>query len=224
MLSQPCRAVMLFILANKIPCEDRRVNLAVGEHLTAEFSKLNPFHKVPVIDDNGFIVKESVAILRYLSYEKNVPDHWYPKDRKQQAKIDEYLEWQHLDTRLNCSMYFIVKFLRPLITGQTPSKKIISEYEDKMKRTLDMIETIWLKSTPYLIGDNITIADLFGVCELEQPRMAGYDPCTDRPQVTAWMNRIREEMNPHYDKLHERVNKIATKAPGSIVPDNFPKV
>lgn len=48
----------------------------------------------------------SVAILRYLCREKNVPDHWYPKDSKQQAKVDEYLEWQHLDTRLNCSMYF----------------------------------------------------------------------------------------------------------------------
>jgi glutathione S-transferase len=51
----------------------------------------------------------SVGILRYLCREKNVPDHWYPKDSKQQAKVDEYLEWQHLDTRLSCAMYFQYK-------------------------------------------------------------------------------------------------------------------
>jgi len=51
----------------------------------------------------------SVGILRYLCREKNVQGHWYPEDSKLQAKVDEYLEWQHLDTRLNCSMYFMTK-------------------------------------------------------------------------------------------------------------------
>ena len=47
-----------------------------------------------------------MGILRYLCRERDVPDHWYPKDSKQQAKVDEYLEWQHLDTRLNCGAFF----------------------------------------------------------------------------------------------------------------------
>jgi glutathione S-transferase len=51
----------------------------------------------------------SVAILRYLCRERDVPAHWYPKDSKQQAKIDEYLEWHHLDTRLNCFTFFQIK-------------------------------------------------------------------------------------------------------------------
>jgi len=38
-----------------------------------------------------------------------------------------------------------------------------------MKGTLELIENLWLKDTPYLTGDKITIADLLGVCELEQP-------------------------------------------------------
>lgn len=50
----------------------------------------------------------SVGILRYLCREKNVPDHWYPSESKAQAKVDEYLEWQHLGTRAGCGMYFRV--------------------------------------------------------------------------------------------------------------------
>jgi glutathione S-transferase len=38
-----------------------------------------------------------------------------------------------------------------------------------MKTTLGLIENVWLKDTPYLTGNEITIADLLGVCEIEQP-------------------------------------------------------
>ncbi|CAG2068140.1 unnamed protein product, partial [Timema podura] len=108
-LSQPSRAVMLFLLGNKIPFERKEINLKYGDHQSEEFGRLNPFRKVPVIVDGNFPLTESVAILRYLCREKNVTDHWYPRDSKLQAKVDEYLEWQHLDTRLNCSTYFLNK-------------------------------------------------------------------------------------------------------------------
>lgn len=48
----------------------------------------------------------SVAIFRYLARTRKVADHWYPSDVKLQAKVDEYLEWQHTNTRILCAMYF----------------------------------------------------------------------------------------------------------------------
>jgi glutathione S-transferase len=53
----------------------------------------------------------SVAILRYLSKTRQIADHWYPADIKLQAKVDEYLEWQHTNTRIFCAMYFQHKVL-----------------------------------------------------------------------------------------------------------------
>jgi hypothetical protein len=32
--------------------------LLAEDHKTDNFLKLNPFHKIPVIDDNGFVLKE----------------------------------------------------------------------------------------------------------------------------------------------------------------------
>lgn len=53
-----------------------------------------------------YSVSGSVAIVRYLCRELKLPDHWYPQDSRLQAKVDEYLEWQHNNTRIFCAMYF----------------------------------------------------------------------------------------------------------------------
>ena len=46
--------------------------------------------------------------MKYLSSTFPVEDHWYPKEPLAQAKVDEYLHWQHVNTRLQCAMYFQV--------------------------------------------------------------------------------------------------------------------
>jgi len=38
-----------------------------------------------------------------------VADHWYPKDSVKQAQVDEYLEWQHTNTRADCALYYLHK-------------------------------------------------------------------------------------------------------------------
>lgn len=49
----------------------------------------------------------SVAIIQYLCSRYDLPEHWYPrKDLKAQAKVNEYLNWQHANTRMNCAMVF----------------------------------------------------------------------------------------------------------------------
>ncbi|XP_023707304.1 glutathione S-transferase theta-1 [Cryptotermes secundus] len=212
LLSQPCRAIFIFLKANQIPYEFKFIDMTKGEHLSEEYEKLNPLKKVPVIEDRGFILRESVGILRYLCREKKVQDHWYPTDSKQQAKVDEYLEWQHLDTRLNCAMYFQYKFLIPLLKSEPPNEKKVTEFERRMKTTLGLIENVWLKDTPYLTGNEITIADLLGACEIEQTRIAQYDARTEYPKIATWLERVRYDVNPYYDEAHGILNKMAGKS------------
>ncbi len=49
------------------PCEIIEVDILKGESRTAEFLKINPNGRTPVLDDNGFILAESNAILAYLA-------------------------------------------------------------------------------------------------------------------------------------------------------------
>ncbi|XP_011159136.2 glutathione S-transferase theta-3 isoform X1 [Solenopsis invicta] len=213
LLSQPSRALYIFLKKCNIPFEKKIVNLKDLEQYTPEFEEINRFKKVPVIDHDGFKLAESVGIVRYLSREFKVDDHWYPSDSKKQAKVDEYLEWQHLNTRLHCATYFLTKFLNPLMRGKPPKPEKVAEFESRMNDCIDLIENVWLKDTPFLIGNTISVADIFCACELEQPRIAGYDPKKGRPRLTAWMERVMSETSPHYQDAHKFLNQMAAQNP-----------
>ncbi|KAL1132834.1 hypothetical protein AAG570_010786 [Ranatra chinensis] len=210
-LSQPCRALEIFLKVNKIPFEGKFVHLSSGDHLTDTYRKINPFKKVPVIDDNGFLLTESVAILRYLCREKDVPDHWYPKDSRRQARVDEYLEWQHIETRAQCSLYFRAKFLDPLLTGKAAKSLRVSNYKRRMEKVCDQIESVWLKGKLFIAGDQISIADLLAATELEQLRPTLYDPTIGRPLMAGWMERVKRATTPHYEEVHSRIYKLAER-------------
>jgi glutathione S-transferase len=101
-MSQPSRALWIFFKLNRLPVEFVKVDLMKMEHLTDEFKAINRFQKVPcIVDEDNFKLSESVAIFRYLMQSRNdsFDQHWYPKCDKTRAQIDEYLEWQHNNTR-----------------------------------------------------------------------------------------------------------------------------
>ncbi|XP_076244788.1 glutathione S-transferase theta-1 isoform X2 [Calliopsis andreniformis] len=181
------------------------------EHCTPEYQKIHPFQKVPAIEHNGFNIIESVAILRYICREFEVADHWYPKDSKLQVKVDEYLEWQHLNTRVHCALYFQKKYLMPLLSGQPVQPERIKQYEKNMKENLDLLENVWLKDKPFLISSEISIADILGVCEVEQVRIGGYNPHEGRPRLAAWMKQVADITSPHYQEAHMFLNKLVNK-------------
>lgn len=85
---------------------------------------------MPCIVDSDFHLSESLAIIRYLEREKNIDDFWYPKNSKARARVDEYLDYQHIGTRMPCAMYFQVKWLRPIMFGQEPNPKFVSNVEN----------------------------------------------------------------------------------------------
>lgn len=148
-----------------------------GIHKTDEYAtNVNRLQKVPAIVDNQFKLAQSVAIFRYLvdRFPENVAPHWYPPgDAQQRGHIDEYLEWQHLNTRMTCSYYYILKYLKPRTTGREPGDdQIVGSSLRQMEDTLDTIERLWLDdASPFIAGQKeISIADLLCATELEQPR------------------------------------------------------
>ena len=58
--------VLVTILEKELPYELVRIDIAKGEQKSEEYLKMQPFGKVPVLEDDGFFMYESRAICRYL--------------------------------------------------------------------------------------------------------------------------------------------------------------
>jgi len=224
LMSQPARALVIFCRASGIAHEHVPIRITAGDTKTEEYTKLNPLQKVPVIQDGDFALTESVAIVRYLAREKAIADHWYPKDSKAQAKVDEFLEWQHLGTRAMCASYFLSRWLIPMSKRQAPNEKSVAKALKDMEICLGQVEKVWLQGgkKKYIAGDQISVADIMACCEMEQPAMAGYDVREGRTILADYMDRVKADLNPHYDDVHQTVYKMRDKFGGTI-PGIYPK-
>ena len=58
--------VWLALEHKRLPYTLRMMSFSDGDLRTPEFAALNPRRKVPVLDDRGFVIRESAAIVEYL--------------------------------------------------------------------------------------------------------------------------------------------------------------
>uniref|UniRef100_A0A182TCX3 glutathione transferase n=1 Tax=Anopheles melas TaxID=34690 RepID=A0A182TCX3_9DIPT len=212
LMSQPSRALYIFLSTNKIPFDRCPIALRKMQHKTDEYRRqVNRYGKVPCIVDGSFRLAESVAIYRYLCREFPTDGHWYPSDTVRQARVDEYLSWQHLNLRADVSLYFFHVWLNPLLGMEPDAGKT-----DRLRRRLDGVLNFFDQELlsggsgqAFLAGDRISIADLSAACEIEQAKIAGYDPCEGRPALASWLTAVRERTNPFYDEAHKYVYRLA---------------
>ncbi|GAB6023660.1 Glutathione S-transferase theta-1 [Chamberlinius hualienensis] len=205
LMSQPSRALYIFLKINKIPFESCPVALRKGAHLAEDYAKINRFQKVPAIDHDGFKLAESVAIFQYLSRELGdaIGPNWYPKDPKLAARVDEFNSWQQHNLRAHGSLYFMTKFIEPTLFGKPVNEGKLAKHAENLEATLDKVEKYFLNNQKFLCGDQITVADLLGSCEVEQPRAVGYDVYKNRPILKAWVERVKQATQPIYDEAHQ---------------------
>src|SRR5215475_12119252 len=72
-VSTTSRPVMQFIADNNIPVDMEVVDILKGEHYEPAYSRLNPNHLIPLLEDGDFRLTESATILRYLADKAGSP-------------------------------------------------------------------------------------------------------------------------------------------------------
>jgi len=67
------------------------INLLEKEQLKPEFLQINPQHTIPTLDDTGFVLWESKAIMSYLVESKGGNNSLYPSDPKLRGLVNQRL-------------------------------------------------------------------------------------------------------------------------------------
>ncbi|KAG7490757.1 glutathione S-transferase theta-3-like [Solea senegalensis] len=211
LISPPCRSVFLFAKVLQIPFDFKLVKLSAGQQYTEEFGRISSIRKVPVMKEGSFILTESVAILKFLAqkHASSAGDHWYPADLQQQARVNEYLSWQHLNLRIHGSRVFLLRTLYPLIMGsEVPEDKMDAAVEN-LTQSVNLLEEKFLQDKAFIVGDKVSLADLVAVIELMQPIGTGLNVLEGHPRLIAWRERVKQEVGKKlFDEAHESVMKV----------------
>ncbi|XP_067406075.1 glutathione S-transferase theta-1-like [Emydura macquarii macquarii] len=205
LISQPCRSVYIFAKKNNIPFEFKHVELLQG-HNVQEFSNISTLKKVPILKDGNFTLSESTAILLYLSRKYNTPDHWYPSEIQKRAQVDEYMSWQHTTVRANASKILWLKVVIPLFTGKPIPLEKLQEALDELNNSLKKFIEKFLQDKPFIVGSEISLADLMAITELMQPAGAGCNIFEGQPKLVAWRNQVEEAVGKDlFQEAHEKI-------------------
>ncbi|KPU76197.1 uncharacterized protein Dana_GF11968 [Drosophila ananassae] len=193
--SPPCRAVLLTAAALGLELDLRPVNVKAGDHLSAEFLKLNPQHTIPVLDDNGTVVSDSHIIISYLA-DKYAPagdDSLYPKDAAQRRLVDArlYYDCGHLFPRVR----FIVEPVIYFGVGEVPADRVAY-----LQRAYDGLEHC-LANGPFLTGDQLTIADLSCIASVSTAEAFAPIEADKFPKLVEWVKRL--QALPYYAKNNQ---------------------
>ena len=154
------------------------------------FQKVSAFGVVPVIDDDGFVLRESNTVCRYLAAKHNRTD-LYPADLKARASTEQWMDWAATD---------IYTAIRPVFLGlqvkMAPYKDDKAGIESGIKewgRQMQLLETHLAKSGPYVCGAKFTLGDIpvglivnrWSAIAFEKPALpaisAYYERLTERP-------------------------------------------
>lgn len=152
---------------------------------TAEFAALNPNRLVPVIDDGGFVLWESNAIVRYLadSYGRG---SLAPEGRYAFARADQWMEWA------NSTLYGDIISTAFIALVRTPAReRNTAALAAAAKRAGERLAILdrHLVARHFICGDVLTMADIsvgglmyrYWNLDIERPAL---------PNVQAWYQRL----------------------------------
>jgi glutathione S-transferase len=141
-----------------IECEVHVVDLANGDQLKPEYIALNPNRKMPVLEDDGYVLWESNAILFYLASKKSSNGLW-PSDAKHQADVLRWLAWEsaHWDAE-SIGMVGYEKISKGVIGLGPADPAFIARGEQNFDRFAAVLDG-HLKGRKWLTGNDLTIAD-----------------------------------------------------------------
>ena len=154
------RAFKVIALKNHlgIECEMQLVDLSRGDQLTPRYIAMNPNRKMPVLEDDGFVLWESNAILFYLA-SKTPRSRLWPCDPKNQADVLRWLAWEsaHFDAE-SCGMVGFEKISKGVLGLGTADPAFIARGEENFARFAAVLNES-LRGRKWLTGDELTIAD-----------------------------------------------------------------
>jgi len=182
--SPNCQRVKVVLAEKNLPHEIVPIDLRKQEQKTAEYLKMNPYGKVPVLTDDTTVLYESCIINEYLE-EKYPNPPLLPKDPGKKAKARILIDYgmAHFDNPY--------QKLRMELTKDTKeqSQPIIDGAKKELSKLLQRFEEE-LGYQQYFVGD-FSLADADLIPRFTRLEGFGVLPDPSLPRLTKYMERMK---------------------------------
>jgi glutathione S-transferase len=166
--------------------EHIKVDFATGDTRTPEFLALNPNAQVPVIEDDGFILWESMAINLYLA-KKHSLGTLYPSGLQDEARAWQWSFWGMTEVE---RPVLTALFHRAILPQDKRDAAAADEAEKSLGQPLEVLDGA-LGRSANLLGNSFTVADLNVASILAWARAAQID-MSAYPKAAEWLKNCAE--------------------------------
>jgi glutathione S-transferase len=214
-----CSQRVRFVLnAKKLPFAEVKLNLLDGDQLKPEYLKLNPNGVVPTLDHDGAIIIDSTVITEYLD-ELEPATSFTPENPVTRARMRALMhfidEMPAASVRVpTFNLAFLPKFQamsREDFVAMAESKPLRREFMltmgqtgfpqadmdaalGRLRRSYERMDAEIEKSGgPWLLGREITLADVAAMPALVRMHDLGMADWQDLPRVVTWFDNIRAQ-------------------------------
>lgn len=178
-LSGHAHRAQLFLSLIGAPTEIVEVDLAKGQHKSPEYLKLNRFGQVPLLDDNGTLVADSIAIMIYVAKKLGRTD-WLPEEALAAANVHRWLSVAAGEIAYGPAAARLVTVFK---AGFRPEEVI-----NRAHTILKLIEAE-LEGRDWIAADHPTIADVALYSYIARAPEGNVD-LAPYGNVNAWLRRI----------------------------------
>jgi glutathione S-transferase len=163
--------------------ENILTDFATGETRRQPYLSINPNGHVPAIDDNGFILWESMAINLYLAKKYGLGT-LYPTGLEDEARAWQWSLWGMTEIE---SHVLTAMFNRAIYPEDKRDAAAADAAERELQHPLGVLDGA-VTTTPYLLGPEFTVADLNVASILSWARPARID-FAPFPKAAEWLGR-----------------------------------
>jgi glutathione S-transferase len=175
------RTARVLWAAEEVGARYDHVPTPIAETKSPAHLKLNPNGHVPVIEDDGLVLWESMAINFYLAAKYGKAPLW-PETVQERAQANQWSYWSMLEVESH-----LVTLLqqRMFLPPDQRNEKIAAAAVETLKAPLKVIEG-HLANRDYLLGREFTIGDLNVASVWTIGNMIGFD-FSAAPKTKAWL-------------------------------------
>lgn len=208
-LSPFCRKLRLILAEKKL--EVALIEERPWEH-RAEFLRLNPAGQVPVLNDNGLILADSVAIAEYL--EEAYPEpKILPGNHAERAEARRMAQW--FDVKFHADVMVGLlheRAYKRLMRRGAPDASIVRISVQNLRAHLDYVGAL-VERRRWLAGDHLSLADFAAAAHLSSLDYCNEIQWEDCPPVREWYQRIKSR--PAFREL------LLDHVPGMPAPRHY---